>query len=165
MSYHHTNDDEKYRLLFDLIMSGKIISKSVQYGEISSDNSDQYIKRLIQTGHITTSSVVVVLIGLETYKRKHVDWEISAAINKKVGGYCGLIGLLLPHHPSFTTETYDGSLVPPRLVDNNATGYAKIYNWTNDTEILKGRIEEAFNARINRCNLIDNSRPQFAYNR
>lgn len=35
---------------------------------------------------IEDSSVLVVLAGPYTWGRKHADWEISAALNKKVGG-------------------------------------------------------------------------------
>ncbi|MDR0369526.1 MAG: TIR domain-containing protein [Candidatus Peribacteria bacterium] len=51
---------------------------------MNTDVSTEYVKRVIQEGYLDDSSVCVVLIGTETYKRKHVDWEISAAIHEKV---------------------------------------------------------------------------------
>lgn len=98
ISYYHKND-EKYRDLFETLFGSMFINKSVKIGDIDTDISDDYIKRLIQENYITDSSVLVVLVGPNTYLRKHVDWEISAALSKKVGGYSGLLGLRLPTHP------------------------------------------------------------------
>lgn len=66
--YHH--DDQDYKDYIDKFLSGNIINKSVQTGEYNSDNSDEYIKRLIREDKISDSSVVVVLVGPNTKKRK-----------------------------------------------------------------------------------------------
>jgi hypothetical protein len=50
-------------------------------------------------------------------------------------------------------------------VDNLKSGYAKLYDWTTSEKVIKDRIEDAFNARINREDKIDNSRTQFKINR
>ena len=53
-------------------------------------------KELIRENYISDTSVVVVLVGKNTYCRKHVDWEISAGLLNNAG----LIGLALPSHSS-----------------------------------------------------------------
>ena len=165
ISYYH-EDDDTWREAFEDKFGGVFINKSVQDGDINTDVSADYIKRLIQENYLTDTSVLVVLIGPNTWGRKHVDWEISAAISKKVGGYSGLIGLILPTHADFGKTTYTEAKVPPRLVDNQKSGYAKIYHWTEDVGTIKGYIEDAFNARITRCDKIDNtSTIQFQRNR
>ena len=163
ISYYH-KDDQSYRNKFEELFGDIFINKSVEPGDIDSDNSDDYIKQLIQKGYITDSSVLVILVGPKTYCRKHVDWEISAALNKKVGGYSGVIGLCLPNHPNFKKE-YNPDIVPARLVDNLDSGYAEFYDWIEDIDKMKTRIEIAFKNRIEKSDKIDNSRIQFEENR
>jgi hypothetical protein len=164
ISYYH-KDDQYYRDSFETLFGHLFADKSVKPGDIDSDDSDEYIKRLIQEDYIEDTSVLVVLVGPKTYCRKHVDWEISAALNKKVGGYSGILGLCLPTHPDYVKDKYNASIVPPRLVDNLKSGYAKFYNWSEDENKIKKWVEEAFQARIDKADKIDNSREQFKYNR
>lgn len=164
ISYYHA-DDQSYKEKFEELFGDIFINKSVGDGEIDDDLSNEYIKRLIREGYITDTSVLVVLVGKNTHKRKHVDWEISAALSRKAGGYSGLIGLCLPDHPAYGKKKYSQEDVPPRLVDNLISGYAKLYDWTTSPKIIKARIEDAFNARIDRKYKIDNSREQFKRNR
>lgn len=164
ISYYH-KDDNYYREHFEKSFGHLFIFKSVKPGDIDTDVSTEYIKRLIQQNYITDTSVLVVLVGPKTYCRKHVDWEISAALSKKVGGYSGLLGFCLPTHPDYDKNKYNPNIIPPRLVDNLKSKYAKFYDWTGDESIIKKRVEEAFKARIDKADKIDNSRLQFSYNR
>ncbi len=164
ISYYH-KDDWYYRNLFEELFGHLFINKSVEPGEINTNVSTMYIKSLIQRNYITDTSVLVVLVGNKTYCRKHVDWEISAALSKKVGGYSGLVGLLLPTYHSYRENKYYPKTIPLRLYDNIKSGYAKLYNWTEDEFIIKLIIEEAFSARIEKVYLINNSRLQLIYNK
>src|SRR2546426_6575015 len=103
---HYHKDDQPYRNAFENSFGALFISRSVEPGEIASDLNTEYIKRLIQDGFISDSSVVIVLVGPKTKCRKHVDWEISAGLNKKVGGYSGLLGVLLPGFPLLPVDQY-----------------------------------------------------------
>lgn len=161
VSYHHK--DEFWRQEWDRLFGRTLINLSVGPGEIDDENSAYYIKRLIQEDYITHASVVVVLIGQRTYCRKHVDWEISAGLNKKVGGYSGLMGIWLPDHPDFGGEKYNSNIMPPRLADNLKSGYARAYDWTNNAESVRQWVEAAFQGRVD-SESIDNSRPQFVRN-
>ncbi len=167
ISYYH-KEDEYYRNRFEELFGHLFINKSVKPGDIDTDISDEYIKRLIQQEYITDASVVLVLVGPKTHCRKHVDWEISAGLMKKVGGYSGLLGILLPEFPLTSEGKYYYDDLPPRLADNVKTSYAKIYtwNWVCAYEYrIKEAIEEAFKARVEKAHLIDNSRPQFKRNK
>ena len=167
ISYYH-KEDEYYRNRFEELFGHLFINRSVKPGDINTDLSDEYIKRLIQQGYISSSSVVLVLVGCKTYCRKHVDWEISAGLMKKVGGYSGLLGILLPGFPLTPRNTFYYEDLPPRLADNVKTGYAKIYAWNwvcSDENRIKNAIDEAFKARVEKAHLIDNTRPQFKRNR
>ena len=165
--YYH-KDDQYYRNRFEDLFGHLFINKSVKPGDIDTDDSAEYIKRLIQQNYIEDISVLVVLVGPKTYCRKHVDWEISAALNKKVGGYSGLLGILLPEFPLIPDGKYNYDDIPPRLADNVKVGYAKVYLWNRvcaDESSMKTSVEEAFQARIDKADKIDNSREQFKYNR
>lgn len=164
ISYHHKND-WYYKEEFERIFNNIIISKAVSEGDIDPDNSDKYIKRLIQEDYITDSTVTIVLIGSETAKRKHIDWEISASLNKKVGGYSGLLGIVLPSHPDYYKERISNISIPPRLLSNIQSGYAGFIKWTTNVNYMSLCIEKAFQNRTSQTGLIDNSMPQFVYNR
>jgi len=167
LSYYH-KDDQYYKNRFDELFGHLFINKSVSPGDIKSDISTEYIKRLIQEKYIEDSSVLVVLVGQKTYCRKHVDWEISAALNKKVGGYSGLLGILLPNFQLTSEGKFRYDDIPPRLADNVKSGYADVYLWNwvcQSNSRIKDAIEEAFRARIEKADKIDNTRIQFKVNR
>lgn len=164
LSYYHEYD-QYYRNLFEKLFGHIFISKSVEPGDIDADVSVAYIKSLIQHNYIEDTSVLIVLVGKKTYCRKHVDWEISAALNKKVGGYSGLLGLCLPTHPDYGKEKVTSAIVPPRLVDNIESGYTNLHYWTEDKNKIKSIVEQAFQARISKADKINNSRIQFKHNR
>ena len=91
ISYHHFND-QFYK--DELIRRGKnvgvFIDKSVDTGDISEDLSDQAIRQKVRDEYLRDSTVTILLNGLETKNRKHVDWEIYSSMfdgerNKKSG--------------------------------------------------------------------------------
>jgi hypothetical protein len=164
VSYYH-KDDESYRKKFEEYFGHLFINKSVRPGDIDDDNSAGYIKRLIQQGYLSDTSVLVVLIGPNSWGRKHIDWEISAALSKKVGGYSGLLGVCLPNHPAYGKKEWESNTVPPRFVSNVNSGYAKFIDWTTKEDVIVNYIEDAFTARLSRSDKIDNSLPQFERNR
>ena len=163
ISYYH-KDDEYYKNRFDELFGHLFIGKSVEPGDIDTDVSTEYIKRLIQEDYLKDASVLIVLVGQKTYCRKHVDWEISAAIGKEVGGHSGLLGLLLPTYPGYGENKYDPDTIPARLNDNLKSEYAKLYKWTENGEEMKRWTEEAFENRINEADSTDNSSLQLQRN-
>jgi hypothetical protein len=167
LSYFH-EDDQYDKDRFEELFGHLFINESVQSDDINTDVSTEYIKRLIQEDYISDSSVVLVLVGVNTWKRKHVDWEISAGLNKKVEGYSGLLGILLPDFPLSSDGKYSYDDIPPRLADNVKSKYAKIYTWDwvcADESRIKSAIDSAFDSRVSEKDKIDNSRPQFINNR
>lgn len=166
VSYHHAND-EYYKNRFEALFhhyEKTIITKSVQLGDIESNLKTDTIRQIIRDKYLRDSSVTVVLIGAETWKRKHVDWEISSSIRKTMyNPRSGLIGLLLPSRADFNSSHFNGPTVPPRLVDNVKCGFAKIYNWSDDPLTVQNWIHEAF-IRRNTVNP-DISRPLYTNNR
>jgi len=160
VSYYH-KDDSEYKKKFLNLMDDLIVNKSVEDGDINSDVSDEYVKQLIQKEYLHDTMVLIVLLSNKTKCRKHVDWEISGALNYKVGdSYAGLLGLLLPTHDDFGKDTYDNSKVPERLKDNLKTGYAIIRDYTTDRKKLQKYIEEAYILRKSHADKRVNSRVQ-----
>ncbi len=160
VSYYH-RDNQSDRTKFENLFGDLIVSKSVEDGDINSDNSDEYIKQLIQKEYLADTTVLVVLIGPKTKCRKHVDWEISGALNLKVGdNNAGILGIKLPGHPDFGTGKHNYDLLPARLSDNLKTGYAIIRDWTDDRVKMQSYIEEAFEKRSSMAEKRTNSRIQ-----
>lgn len=156
--YHH--DDEKYKEKLLDSWGETIIDKSVSEGEYDPDNSDEYIKRLIREDKISDSSIVVVLVGPNTKRRKHVDWEIYAGLRPSINGNAGLVGIALPE----LEFPYYYSDLPGRLSDNIQSKYAAFYEWSYAMKNFDDIIQEAFDNRISKKHLIDNSRPQMKRN-
>lgn len=164
VSYYH-KDDSKYKEAFLYLMDDLTVSKSVKSGDISSEVSDEYVKQLIQKEYLHDTTVLVVLIGPKTKCRKHVDWEISGALNFKVGdSYAGLLGLILPEHDDYGSGKATYSKMPERLADNFRTGYAVVIDYTTDRKKLQEYIELAFNSRKINADKRVNSRPQMKEN-
>lgn len=163
ISFYH-NDDQKYKDYIDKYLSRNIINKSVMDGEYDTENSDEYIKRLIREDKISDSSVVVVLVGPNTKNRKHVDWEIYAGLRSSVNGNSGLIGIFLPTVRQAANGGYYYADMPARLADNIESKYADFYTWDYAINNFDEIIEKAYNNRVSRRNMIDNSRPQMQRN-
>lgn len=157
--YHH--DDQEYKDYIDEHLSSNIINKSVRDGEYDSDNSDEYIKRLIREEKISDASVIVVLVGPNTKKRKHVDWEMYAGLRDSINGCSGLMGILLPE----IDEREYMSILPDRLRDNVKSGYAKIYTWDEAVKRFDTIIDKAYDDRIILRNKKDNTRQQMTENK
>ena len=164
ISYYH-KEDQAYKEKFKNLTRDLIINKSVEDGDISTDVKDEYIKQLIQKGFLSDTTVLIVLIGNKTKCRKHIDWEISGALNLKVGdSYAGLLGLILPNHPDYGTEKATYDLMPARLADNFKSGYAIIRDYTTDRKKLQEYIELAYKNRKQNADKRINSRTQMQRN-
>ena len=134
ISYYH-EDDQEYKDRLVQALSSKAIDKSVSPGDIHDKNLPlDEIRRRIRDDHIADATVTIVLIGPCTWQRKHMDWEISASIiDRSNNERCGLVGLLLPHHPDYWKDPEDRNprLIPPRLARNieGNEPFAVVYKW------------------------------------
>lgn len=150
VSYHHKND-QIYRDKFEELFAIKhdiMVSKSVQIGEIDLSLKTETVRQKIRDEYLRDSTVTVVLIGSETWKRKHVDWEIGSSIRQtQYNSRSGLLGIILPSYPRSDTSKYDPYTLPPRLYDNINCGFATIHNWTTNATQVQRWIHEAFERR------------------
>ena len=98
ISYHHENDQYYKNYLVNIGSQYKIfLDYSVDTGDISDYLSDEAIREKIRDEYLRDSTVTIVLVGLETKGRKHVDWEIySSMIDGKVNKKSGILVVNLP---------------------------------------------------------------------
>lgn len=166
VSYHHAND-ENYKNIFEYRFDnqfGVLVRGSVQIGDLDPQLQTDTIRRRIREEYLRDTSVTVVLIGTQTWQRKHVDWEISASIRQTdFSPRSGLLGLFLPTHPAYGQQQYDPHTIPPRLYDNVACGYARLAHWTEDPVAIQDLIHDAYlkKSKVQPTN----ARPLFGENR
>jgi hypothetical protein len=170
ISYHHGetsyDGDKEYREKLEriLVTSEIAINYSVPYNSISSDLMTDTVRQKIRDEYLRDATVTLVLVGKDTWRRKHVDWEIGSSIrDTQLNPRAGLLGLILPTYPRIDSTKYNPNTIPPRLYDNIRCDYAKIYNWTDNPTYLQNWIHDAFNMRT-KINP-DNSRLYFGKNR
>lgn len=163
VSYHHDNDQE-YRDRFESICEDVIESRSVDIGDIDPDLKTETVRQRIRDEYIRDSSVTVVLIGTQTWQRKHVDWEISSSIrDTDKNPRSGLLGFFLPSRSDYGAPKYNPKTIPPRLHDNASCGYAMVYDWITDPSAIQRIIHEAYERKDKITP--DNSRSLFSNNR
>lgn len=142
ISYHHRNDQAYKNALTTLnYVHDLFIDASVDTGDIDEDLDDQTIRETIRDEYLKDSTVTIVLVGIETKKRKHVDWEIYSSmydgqVNKKSG-------ILVINLPSTNCTYYTAShgddekdKIYPESTDwisiDNRAGYEERYPYMPD---------------------------------
>ncbi len=165
ISYHHAND-EYYKTEFKRLFSDLhdvIIPWDVEIGDIDPNLKTDTIRRKIRDEYLRDSTVTVVLIGTQSWQRKHIDWEIASSIrDTQSNSRSGLFGIFLPTYP-LPENKYNPYTIPPRLYKNVECGFAKLHKWSNNPYELQNWIHEAFERRVKITP--DNSYPLFVNNR
>lgn len=97
------------------------------------------------------------LIGKCTWARKFIDWELQASLRNPSDGYPnGVVAIQL--WDSYQT-------LPDRAKPNVDSGYSKFYKYPSSTSALTKIIDEAYDSRFNKSDLIVNPRERFINNR
>lgn len=177
ISFHH--DDDDYRKKFETLIDSISVNRSVQDGDIDPNYKTETIRQSIRDRHISDTTVTIVLIGPNTWRRKHVDWEIGYSLtNTNQNNRSGLIGILLPNYePHFRSsfllncethftqdhKIYTPCNIPPRLYDNIQNGYARIYSFPRSKMDLKQWVHEAYLRR--KSHNPNNNRAYYSNNR
>lgn len=108
ISYHHENDENYKKALLELNELHELfIDASVDTGDIDENLDDDAIRQKIRDDYLKDSTVTIVLVGIETKNRKHIDWEIyssmfDGSVNKQSG-------ILIIHLPSAESAYYTAS--------------------------------------------------------
>lgn len=168
ISYHHDDQTEvdDFIKTFDEdrdVFITRALGVEMDPTIVNSDDTT-YVMRRIRELYLVDSTVTVVLIGKCTYSRRFVDWEIQSSLRHGTTVTPnGLLGIVLP--------SYKTASAPDRLSKNlkknnsDADTYAKWYDYPSRKDTLANFIDDAFNARTTKANLIVNPRERFSYNR
>ena len=178
ISYHHHNDQWFKEALVAMNQRTPIFTDgSVSTNDIPDYLSDEAIRERIRDDYLRDTTVTIVLVGTETKRRKHVDWEIYSSmydghINKK----SGILVINLPTiNCDFFTAQHEGEkstiypensdwmnidnraeyerrypYMPERIIDNLMKPSAKIsvVDWNRVTSDL-GKLRFLINATHN----------------
>ena len=185
ISYYH-HDDQYYKnelikkqyfncqkCLFESIFE----DYSVNDGDIDDTfMSSEQIRRKIRDEYIKDATVLILLCGSNTKRRKHIDWEIHAAMyNSDVNPQMGIVVINLPEikqnirvseddekelvsphsnwYTLYTREQYENAYpyMPSRIIDNFVNNVPiTVVEWeriSKDTNILMQLIDNAFKRR------------------
>ena len=128
---------------------------------INSTNTE-YVMSQIRARYIKDSTVTIVLLGSCTHSRRYVDWEIKASLRQGNDGLPnGLLGIILP---SSGTSVH----LPERFEMNWEKGedncYALFRSSPSSSYELGSWIDDAFDARRTRADLIRNPQEMWSYN-
>ena len=126
ISYYH-NDDQKYKNeLLSLNKSYNFFDDySVNENDIDDTNkSSEQIRQIIRDEYIKDATVLILLCGANTRKRKHIDWEIHAAMyntdkNPK-------LGILIINLPTIKQAQRAGSGEDKALLSNNFESWTSV---------------------------------------
>lgn len=127
---------------------------------IDSTNTD-YVMGRIREKYLKDSTVTIVLLGSCTHSRRYVDWEIKSSLRQ--GNYTpnGLIGIVLP-------SQNNSAHLPPRFAANwnqeHYNCYGRYWSYPTTGNQLGEWIDDAYNGRTSRSNLIVNSQDMMKYN-
>ena len=167
VSYHHDDQAEVDRFVntFDAnrdIFIARALGTEMDPTIINSTNPDYVMQRIRQL-YLADSTVTVVIIGRCTWARRFVDWEIQSSLRRgDTVTPNGLLGIKLPSYVSHGC--------PERLNKNLRQGqqtecYARWIEYPSGAQELRVYLEDAFEARTARANLIVNPRERMVRNR
>ena len=136
ISYYHYEDQDYKDYLVEMGEENRIfIDRSVDTGDIPDYLSDQEIREEIRDKYLRDSTVTIVLVGRNTWRRKHVDWEIySSMFNGPVNNKSGILVVNLPSAGAgdfcIAPRTDEqGTVYPDRKSNWTLMDEAKYRNW------------------------------------
>lgn len=157
ISYHVDDEAEVTQFLDDF--GDQIVATCVGVTAdddfVDSDDTD-YIMNRIREKYLGNTTVTIVLIGRCTWSRRFVDWEVYSSL-RKYASYplSGLVAITLP-----SVADLDSRRLPDR-VDDNVDGeelYARWMKYPTSKSGFKSMVQEAYDARTTKANIIKNSR-------
>lgn len=144
ISHHHANDQWYKETLVEFgEMHSIFLDRSVDTGDIPDEWSDQRIRQEIRDNYLRDSTVTIVLVGTETQRRKHIDWEIySSMYDGSVNKKSGIVVINLP-------GISEGKCHAPYGDEEKALLYPSIAAWTHvDSRVEYERLYPYMPARL-----------------
>ena len=137
ISYHHLNDQGYKESILEWNRNNEIfIDASVDTGDINENLPDDTIRQKIRDEYLKDSSVTILLVGTDTKKRKHIDWEIySSMYDGQVNKKSGILVINLPRITVPTGQMIITGMAIPEITEKaNGLGNTSIHNsmkmWT-----------------------------------
>jgi hypothetical protein len=138
VSFHHEKDQYWYDFFTKIFGDTFALFTDTSLERKVDSYDTDYVRCQIRENNITGSSMTKVLCGAETWKRRWVDWEIKATLNKKHA----LLGIVLPTNKQDVNGQFQA---PQRLVENINSGFAHWIYWPQIVGDLSVAINEAQN--------------------
>ena len=127
ISYHHKDQEYKDSLVKWGERNKIFVDRSVDTGDISDELSDESIRVKMRDDYLRDSTVTILLVGKETRRRKHFDWEIySSMYDGPVNKRSGLVVINLPGISTHCTAAYGD--------EEKKLLYPTIISWTTVDE-------------------------------
>lgn len=178
ISYYHTGHQAYKEYLMKMNLNGDLfVDMSVRNGDIDDKNmSAEQIRVKIRDEFIKDSTVLILLCGKNTKGRKHIDWELNAAMfDTEKNPKMGILVINLPESNNSIRRASkrEGELItynnnwwsvktreeyrvkypdmPERIIDNFVKGIdLTVVDWSkieNNRLVLKELIHHAFSRR------------------
>ncbi|MEX2410914.1 MAG: TIR domain-containing protein [Candidatus Paceibacterota bacterium] len=128
---------------------------------IHSSNTD-YVMNQIRSKYLKDSTVTIVLLGACTHSRRYIDWEIKSSLRS--GENFTPNGLMAIVLPSQNNKAHLPSRFERNWNQEHSNCYARYWSYPDSINQLGEWIDDAYQARVNRLDLIDNPRDMMRYN-
>jgi hypothetical protein len=153
ISYDRENDGQHFARISNMLADYVDFTYRGSIKDISKADDPEYVTEQMIHGELSKAEIAVVLCGKQTFKKKFVEWEISAALSNRQA----LIGVILPDYIKSQTGRI---IVPERLMDNVKSTYASCIGWSNDPVYIYKNIKKTVKHRITKSMQIRNNRPK-----
>lgn len=153
ISYDRENDGQHFAKISNILIDYVNFTYRGTIKDISKANDSEYVIGEMMHGELKKAEITVVLCGKQTFKKKFIDWEISAALSNRQA----LMGIILPDYIKSQTGRI---VVPERLMDNVKSEYASCIGWSNDPVYIYKNIQKNIRHKITKSMQIKNNRPK-----
>ncbi|AAT75677.1 unknown protein [Mesoplasma florum L1] len=167
ISYWHSGHQIQKDELEKTVRASRNINNSVHIGDINENLPTERIYQIIRDDYLKDSQVTIVLLGLHTNHRKHIDREIASSIRETfLNPRNGLVILVMPEMvPYVSAGTWNSERIcGPRISKNIKNNYAVFdyyHNVINNPSKLNELIEKAY---LNRNNVLPNNSDPYRSN-
>jgi hypothetical protein len=108
--------------------------------DLTTGYDDQGIRTIIRDKYMKDCNYVLVLVSKNSWKRKHIDWEISAALrDSKFNPRKAIVAIFMPSYGEKIIR--DTSMTPQRLICNIKNKYIETIAYK---KFLEGNSKDVF---------------------
>ena len=161
LSYHSADADQVLQFVesYSEVFIPKTVGISEDHPWVDSED-DGYVMDVLRDQHLADSTVTLAFIGKCTWSRKFVDWEVYSSLRRdRRNRLNGLLAIQLPTGVGATLPNRASKNVK-RDANGNDKGYARYIVYPSSATPLQSSIEDAFQARTSRADLIDLGGPR-----